>query len=88
METAKGPHRKVGSQGCWNEDGPYGGYIGFSKYFKPGEITEWVDVPDVTRSKVSHPFNKQMDVAEVCLRIHRITGEKSIGILPKKSISQ
>lgn len=85
VETAKRDLiEKWDHRGCWNEDGPYGGYIGFSKYFKPGEITEWVDVPDVTRSKVSHPFNKQMDVAEVCLRIHRITGEKKYWNIAEK----
>ena len=25
---------------------------------------------------MSHPFNKQMDAAQVCLRIYRVTGEK------------
>ncbi|MDD4227049.1 MAG: hypothetical protein PHS40_01895 [Mariniphaga sp.] len=71
-------------RGCWYVDGPYGGYLGFGRYFKPGESKEWVDAPTVERSGLSHPFNKQMDVAEVCLRIHRITGEKKYWDIAEK----
>jgi len=67
---------KWDKRGCWIEDGLYGTYIGFNKYLKEDNLTEWVIAPEVSRSGVSHPFNKQMDVAEVCLRIHRVTGEQ------------
>ncbi len=60
---------------CWIDDDPYGSYIGFNKYLKEDNLTEWITDPKVSRSGVSHPFNKQMDVAEVCLQLHRITGE-------------
>ncbi len=63
-------------RGCWVDDAPYGSYIGFNKYLRKDNLKEWIDAPDVSRSGVSHPFNKQMDVAEVCLQLHRITGEQ------------
>jgi hypothetical protein len=67
---------KWDKRGCWIEDGPYGTYIGFNKYVKPDSLSAWILAPHVARSGVSHPLNKQMDVGEVCLRIHRITGEQ------------
>jgi hypothetical protein len=85
VETAKKDLiEKWDHRGCWYVDAPYGCYLGFGKYFKPGDNKEWIDAPDVTRSNVSHPFNKQMDVAEVCLRIHRITGEKKYWDIAEK----
>jgi len=60
---------------CWVDDAPYGTYIGFNKYLKEDNLKEWIVDPKVSRSGVSHPFNKQMHVAEVCLQLHRITGE-------------
>ena len=77
VETAKKDLvEKWDKRGCWYTDPPFGGYINYNKYFMPGNIKEWVYDPDVRNAGVSHPFNKQMDVAEVCLRIHKITGEK------------
>ncbi|OFY43010.1 MAG: hypothetical protein A2W90_18705 [Bacteroidetes bacterium GWF2_42_66] len=67
---------KWDKRGCWYVDGPFGGYIGYSKFLKSDNLKEWVESPEVSRAGVSHPFNKQMDVAEACLKIHRITGEK------------
>ncbi|HEX8038011.1 MAG TPA: hypothetical protein VF490_02620 [Chryseosolibacter sp.] len=67
---------KYDQRKTWIEDGPYGSYIGFSKFLKPGELTQWVYDPDVSRAGISHPFNKQMDCAQVCLRLYRITGKK------------
>ncbi|MCA1758127.1 MAG: hypothetical protein LC658_00005, partial [Bacteroidales bacterium] len=85
LETAKKDViEKWDKRGCFYEDGPFGGYIGFGKFFKPGDISEWISKPEVNRAGVSHPFNKQMDVAEVCLRIHRITGDKKYWNLAEK----
>jgi len=67
---------KWDKRGCWIDDGPYGAYIGFSKYLKADNLKEWVYAPEVSRSGISHPFNKQMDVGEVCLQLYRITGDK------------
>lgn len=67
---------KYDKRGTWVEDGPYGSYIGFTKFLKPGDFSAWVYAPSVSRAGVSHPFNKQMDAAQVCLRLHRITGKK------------
>ena len=85
VETAKRDLiEKWDHRGCWYVDGPFGGYLGYSKYFKPGDIKEWIEAPGVTRSNVSHPFNKQMDVAEVCLRIHRIKKKKKYWDIAEK----
>jgi hypothetical protein len=85
VETAKKDViEKWDKRGCFYEDGPFGGYIGFGKFFKPGDISEWISNPEVNRAGVSHPFNKQMDVAEVCLRIHRITDDKKYWDLAEK----
>lgn len=67
---------KWDKRGCWYEDGPYGSYIGFNKYLKPENPKEWITEPDVSRSGISHPFNKQMDAAQVFLRLWRLTGDK------------
>lgn len=67
---------KWDKRGCWYEDGPYGSYIGLSKFLKSDNLKEWVYAPEVSRAGISHPFNKQMDAGEVCLRLHRITGDK------------
>jgi hypothetical protein len=67
---------KNDKRGCWIEDGPYGNYVGFNKYLKKGDRSAWIYGPKVDRSGLSHPFNKQMDVGSVCLKLWRITGNK------------
>ncbi len=67
---------KNDKRGCWIEDGPYGGYVGFNKYLAKGDRKTWIYGPKVDRSGLSHPFNKQEDVGAVCLRLWRITGNK------------
>ncbi len=67
---------KYDKRGTWIEDGPYGSYVGFDKFLKPGDLSTWVHDPTVSRARISHPFNKQMDAAQVCLRLWRITGKK------------
>lgn len=67
---------KWDKRGCWYEDEPYGSYIGFNKFLKPGKLNEWIIDPQTNRAGISHPFNKQMDVGQVCLRLFKITGDK------------
>jgi hypothetical protein len=67
---------KWDKRGCWIDDGPYGTYIEFNKYLKSDNLKEWITAPEDSRSGISHPFNKQMDVGLVCLRLYRLTGEK------------
>jgi len=67
---------KYDKRGTWIEDGPFGSYIGFNKFLNPGDFSKWVYDPKVSRAGISHPFNKQMDAAQVCLRLYRITGKK------------
>jgi hypothetical protein len=67
---------KWDKRGTWYEDGPYGAYTGFSKFLNPANPKEWLSDSSVNRVGISHPFNKQMDAAEVCLRLYRITGDK------------
>ena len=74
--AAKHFAEKYDKRGTWIEGGPFGSYIGFNKFLKPGDLTEWVYAPNVSRADISHPFNKQMDAAQVCLRLYRITGNK------------
>jgi hypothetical protein len=67
---------KWDKRGCWVDDGPYGTYIEFNKYLKSDNLKEWISAPEASRAGISHPFNKQMDVGQVCLRLFRITGDK------------
>jgi len=67
---------KWDNRGCWIDDHPYGGYIEFSKFLHKDNLKEWISDPETSRAGISHPFNKQMDAAKVCLRLYRITGEK------------
>jgi hypothetical protein len=67
---------KWDKRGCWIEDGPYGTYIEFNKYLKSDNLKEWITAPEASRSGISHPFNKQMDVGQVCLKLYKITGDK------------
>lgn len=68
---------KWDKRGVWYEDGPYGSYVGFGSFLKPGDLTKWIKDPKVDRVGISHPFNKQMDAAQVFLRLYRITGDRS-----------
>lgn len=67
---------KNDKRGTWREDGPIGGYVSYEKYMEPGNLNEWKYGSEVIKSGMSHPFNKQADMGQVCLRIYRITGEK------------
>jgi hypothetical protein len=67
---------KWDKRGCWVDDDPYGTYIEFNKYLKSDNLKEWISAPEASRAGISHPFNKQMDVGQVCLQLFRITGDK------------
>lgn len=67
---------KNDKRGTWKEDGAIGAYISYEKYMEPENLKEWKYGSEVIKSGLSHPFNKQADMAQVCMRIYRITGEK------------
>jgi hypothetical protein len=67
---------KWDKRGCWIDDGPYGTYIEYNKFLTKDNLKEWILAPEASRVGISHPFNKQMDAAQVCLRLYRITGDK------------
>ena len=71
-------------RGCWIDDGSFGTYIEFDKYLKADNLKEWLKPSGEPRAGISHPFNKQMDAAQVCLRLWRITGEKKYRDRAKK----
>ena len=67
---------KNDKRGTWKEDGDIGGYVSYSRYMEPGNLKEWKYGSEVIKSGLSHPFNKQNDLGQVCLQIYRLTGEK------------
>jgi hypothetical protein len=68
---------KWDKRGCWIDDGPFGTYIEFNRYLKADSLDRWISGNgEETRAGISHPFNKQMDAAQVFLRLWRITGKK------------
>lgn len=67
---------KWDKRGCFYDDDPYGSYTFPVNFFKPGDLSKWIYAPKTTRAGVSLPFNQQMDLAEVCILLNRITGEK------------
>ncbi len=76
VEIAKKHFFDKWNKRAWHEDGPYGAYSGYDKFLKPGNLKEWITDPEIDRTDISHPFNKQMDAGAVCLRLYRITGSK------------
>ncbi len=75
---------KWDSRGTWREDGPVGAYASFTKYLAPGDLTSWRFGAEVTGSDLSLPFNKQNDMAQVALRLYRITGKKAFRVRAEK----
>jgi 5-hydroxyisourate hydrolase-like protein (transthyretin family) len=68
--------QKWDKRGTWYDDGPFGAYVGFSKFLIPGKLDHWIEDSTVNRAGISHPFNKQLDAAQVFLRLFRTTGKK------------
>ena len=66
---------KWDARGTWHEDGPAGAYVSYTKYLAPGDLSAWRYGEEVTGSNISLPFNKQNDMAQVCMRLYRITGK-------------
>ncbi len=76
VELAK--HDVIGkwdARGTWREDGPYGAYTSWDTYCKPDDLTHWQKTDQAKNSTLSLPFNKQNDMAVVCLKLYRITGD-------------
>jgi hypothetical protein len=67
---------KNDKRGTWKEDGPIGSYVSYEKYMEPGNFKEWIYGSEVVKSGLTHPFNKQNDMALVCIQLYRITGDK------------
>ena len=65
---------KWDSRGTWHEDDPVGAYVSFDKYLEPGDLSAWKYGSEIRGSNLSLPFNKQNDMAQVCIRLCRITG--------------
>lgn len=57
------------------KDGPFGAYVSWNRYGDPGNLEEWTERPEIRNSDLSLPLNKNMDMASVALRIHRIIGD-------------
>jgi hypothetical protein len=67
---------KWDARGIWKEDGAYGAYLSYDQYLRPDDLTVWRQAVEVKNSVLSLPFNKQNDMAQVCIRLYRITGEE------------
>jgi len=68
---------KWDSRGTWREDGPFGGYVSWDTYCNPNDLANWKKMPEARNSGLSLPFNKQNDMALVCIKLYRLTGEES-----------
>ena len=75
---------KCDFRGTWKVDGNVGGYISFEKYMEPGNTKEWKYGSEVIKSGMSHPFNKQMDMGQICLQLYRLTGDKKYRDIAEK----
>jgi hypothetical protein len=64
-------------RGTWREDGPFGAYVAWNHFGEPNELKNWTVRPEIPGATLSLPFNKQNDMAMVCMKLWRITGEKS-----------
>jgi hypothetical protein len=68
---------KWDARGTWRDDGPFGVYVAWDKYGDPGQYKQWsVRQECAANSNLTLPFNKQIDVGVVALRIWQITGEQ------------
>lgn len=64
------------ARGIWREDGPYGVFTGWPRYYTEQEPNRWQ--PSLSgRESITLPFNMQVHWGLVAARIHRITGEKA-----------
>ena len=75
---------KCDKRGTWKVDGNVGGYISFEKYMEPGNTKEWKYGSEVIKSGMSHPFNKQMDMGQICLQLYRLTKDNKYRDIAEK----
>lgn len=66
---------KWDARGTWRVDGEGGAYVSWDHYLEPGKLDAWRKL-DADKSTLSLPYNKQMDMAVVALRLYRLTGEE------------
>jgi len=68
---------KWDARGTWHADGPFGVYVSWDKYGMPGQYKNWsVKQECAAYSNLTLPFNKEIDVGVVALRIWQITGKE------------
>ena len=72
--AAKHCIEKWDARGTWHRDGNAGAYVSYTKFLAPGDLSEWRFGAEVKGSNLSLPFNKQNDMAQVCMLLHRISG--------------
>jgi hypothetical protein len=66
---------KWDARGTWREDGEGGAYVSWDHYLEPGKLDAWRKL-EADKSTLSLPYNKQMDVGLIALRLYRLTGEE------------
>ncbi|MSR82726.1 MAG: hypothetical protein EXS58_07335 [Candidatus Latescibacteria bacterium] len=55
--------------------GEGGAYVSWDQYLEPGKLEAWKKL-DADKSTLSLPYNKQMDMGLIALRLYRLTGEE------------
>jgi hypothetical protein len=64
------------SRGAWREDGPYGVFCEWPKYYTEAEADAWHDPPPGTRA-ITLPMNMQVHWGITAARLARIGGDKA-----------
>lgn len=67
---------KCEKRGTWREEGEIGGYTSFFQYMEPNNFKEWKYGREISESELGQPFNKQGDMAMVCIRLYKVTKDK------------
>jgi hypothetical protein len=80
-EAKKNFFEKWDARGTYKQDGPFGFYVGWDHYGKPGQFKDWKvvnDDPDCSsQNNLSLPFNKDIDCGALAIRIWLATGDES-----------
>ena len=66
---------KWDARGTWRVDGEGGVYVSWDQYLEPGKLEAWKKL-GADKSILSLPYNKQMDMGLIALRLYRLTGEE------------
>lgn len=69
---------KWDARGTWRVDGEGGAYVSWDHYLEPGRLEAWQRL-GADKSGLSLPYNKQMDMGVIALRLYRLTGEEPFG---------